>query len=1272
MSTSEEMIFQQAIEIQGVADRNAYLETACAGQPELLKSVQSLLDSWKQGEFLESTLPEVAAIRTFGPGVDGQQLGPYRIVKSLGRGGMGAVFLAEQSEPVRRKVAIKIVRPELDSPNVVRRFLQEQRTLAKMDHPNIAKVLDASISENGISYFVMELVNGIPILEFCQRNELSIRQRLDLFIECCSAIQHAHQNSVIHRDIKPSNTLVTSQHGKPLVKVIDFGIAKALDPKESSQTDLADLCETRADEFLGTPQFMSPEQASMGQQTIDTRTDIYSLGALLYSLLTNEPPFDPGIMQQSKFDEVRHLVQHVEPLRPSLRVLRTIRTSASIETTPEADSETTTVSSQKDATKVIRTSDRDVRLHAQVVAGDLDCIVMKAMEKDPNRRYKTVVELADDVQRYLCNEPIIARSPTVFYRLTKFARRSRGILASIIVAMLCLISGLALAVQQAQRAKVAEIEARREAERAQSAERRTAQALYASDLKLASSETSRHNSAAALEILRRHVPRDAASDIRGFDWDYLVKQNTPSKRELFNAGSPLYFLVRISRTSQLACCGENGKLYLLDENTGAQQLAIDCKQGEVNGIALSPDESILATAGDDGTIAYWKLPECTEVRRFKAHQRQAFQVAWSADSKHIVSCGNEPDVMIWSAQTDELVHRVSTDRDLECLSSSIKGDIAIGAEGGSVYLTKFPSETEPGPAVQTFTGAAEAHCSAVAFSPDGRWLASAHENGKLLVHKVDTRFQEAPIESRLSEAITSLVFDSDSSSLAAGLRNGAVAIVQLNPPDSNRLRLTIEGILHDKGKRFLDGNYDGLGSDDWVSTKFSQEKAALKFVAAENLPPRIISIDPPLENGLLPLNTSKVEIQFSREIENAKLVSAYRFARGPLTTEGDREIIGPADIGVAGNFVTLFLPESPWTTGGSSRANSPVEIATELIHQADVSRVTGYRHDGTLTSSGNDGRVVRFSPRVLRGVRPVAEDIHDLDFGVKELWMLGRNSEVVSRVPAEPATTLIRHDFDDGRQTRSFCVAEKERLAVIARGGRDFDQDVSLATFDFKTKTFQDLDRLKLSGSLGKNALSDDGHYFAAAITTRETDGQEPQTKACLVDLRTAKVTYFPTDSYVMYPAFSPCGDYLALPTNHEVYVINVRERRVIQTIGVPNLRSAAVLKYGSELLTVSDDGKLVVWEVSTGQVLRSMDAHVISAQCVDVNPDGVTIATVGADGWLRLWRRGAWQMTMEQRFPWPLVYCDFSGNGQYLGVMDERGAVYVLDAGRPTMNPPN
>jgi serine/threonine protein kinase len=244
MSTSEELIFQQALEIQNGEERDAYPETACAGNPEVLKGVRSLLNAWRHGEFLESTLPEVAVVRTFGNDQNTHQLGPYRIIESLGRGGMGAVFLAEQTEPVRRRVAIKIVRPELDSPNVVKRFLPEQRTLAKMDHPKIAKVLDASISEQGISYFVMELVNGVPILEFCQTQDLSIRDRLDLFRECCAAILHAHQNSVIHRDIKPSNTLVTTQHGKPLIKIIDFGIAKALDPKESAEPNAGDTVET--------------------------------------------------------------------------------------------------------------------------------------------------------------------------------------------------------------------------------------------------------------------------------------------------------------------------------------------------------------------------------------------------------------------------------------------------------------------------------------------------------------------------------------------------------------------------------------------------------------------------------------------------------------------------------------------------------------------------------------------------------------------------------------------------------------------------------------------------------------------------------------------------------------------------------------------------------------------------------------------------------------------------------------------------------------------
>ncbi len=349
----------------------------------------------------------------------GTVIGRYKLLEKIGEGGFGVVYVAEQKEPVKRRVALKIIKLGMDTKQVIARFEAERQALALMDHPNIAKVLDAGATETGRPYFVMELVRGVPITQYCDENNLPTIERLELFIAVCQAIQHAHQKGIIHRDIKPSNILVTLHDGVPVPKVIDFGIAKA------TQGDLTDkTIFTQFQQFIGTPAYMSPEQAEMSGLDIDTRTDIYSLGVLLYELLTGKTPFDAKELVQAGLDEMRRTIREKEPIRPSTR-LRGF--------TPE----------ELTATARRRSGDAPKLIHA--LRGDLDWIVMKCLEKDRTRRYETAVGVATDLKRYLHNEPVIARPPSNVYRMQKFVRRhKRGAIAAAAV-VLALVTGLGLA-----------------------------------------------------------------------------------------------------------------------------------------------------------------------------------------------------------------------------------------------------------------------------------------------------------------------------------------------------------------------------------------------------------------------------------------------------------------------------------------------------------------------------------------------------------------------------------------------------------------------------------------------------------------------------------------------------------------------------------------------------------------------------------------------------------------------------------------------------------
>src|SRR5947208_1473516 len=421
----EEALFTLAVE-KTAAERVAFLERECSGDAELRQRVEALLGAHeKAGEFLNEP-PAAVSAKTFVittgmvPITEkaGDRIGRYKLLQQIGEGGCGVVYMAEQEEPVRRRVALKVIKLGMDTKSVIARFEAERQALALMDHPNIARVLDAGATETGRPYFVMELVRGIKITEYCDQNKLATDERLKLCTQVCHAIQHAHQKGIIHRDIKPSNILVTLHDGVPVPKVIDFGIAKATQGRLTDQTLF-----TAFEQFIGTPAYMSPEQAEMSGLDVDTRSDVYALGVLLYELLTGLTPFDTKELLQSGLDELRRTIREKEPERPSTR----------LNTMIAADLTSAATQRRTDAPKLIH-----------LLRGDLDWIVMKALEKDRTRRYESASSLAMDIQRHLENEPVLASPPSNLYRFQKLVRRNKTIFAAVVAVALALVIGLGL------------------------------------------------------------------------------------------------------------------------------------------------------------------------------------------------------------------------------------------------------------------------------------------------------------------------------------------------------------------------------------------------------------------------------------------------------------------------------------------------------------------------------------------------------------------------------------------------------------------------------------------------------------------------------------------------------------------------------------------------------------------------------------------------------------------------------------------------------------
>jgi WD40 repeat protein/serine/threonine protein kinase len=610
----DESIFAAASSKAPGAERRAFLDEACGGDDDLRRRIERLLDADRltsgildrglnarasPGAVLDSPVAEALDDR----------IGPYRLLQLIGEGGMGAVYMAEQKEPVRRRVALKVIKPGMDSRQVIARFEAERQALALMDHQNIARVLDAGTTAGGRPYFVMELVHGVPITQFCDDRAMTPRQRLELLVPVCQAIQHAHQKGIIHRDVKPSNVLVTMYDDKPVPKVIDFGVAKATEQPLTDRTLF-----TQFGALVGTFEYMSPEQAEMNALGVDTRSDIYSLGVLLYELLTGTTPLGRERLRQAALGELVRLIKEEEAPRPSARL-----------------------SSSNDLRRIAAARSTDPARLSGMLRGELDWIVMKCLEKNRVRRYESASGLALDIQRYLADEPVEACPPAAGYRLRKLARKYRRPLRVAVGFVLVLVAGVVVSTAQAIRLARLNEEMRRTS--------------YVEAMNVARVAWDENNPGLTLELLDQHRPRAGAADLRGFEWYYLdrlarggqLRFNahaggvtsvafTPDGKRLISSG-----LTQLPR-SLFTPKGTAGDVKLWDAATGRPlPLALDDRADRVATVALSADGNRLAATCRDRTVLVWDLATGGLVTLEGPAGRTALNVGFSPDGKRLLA-----------------------------------------------------------------------------------------------------------------------------------------------------------------------------------------------------------------------------------------------------------------------------------------------------------------------------------------------------------------------------------------------------------------------------------------------------------------------------------------------------------------------------------------------------------------------------------------------------------------------------------------------------------
>ena len=1066
----------------------------------------------------------------------GSAIGPYKLLQEIGEGGFGVVYMADQERPVRRRVALKIIKPGMDTKQVIARFESERQALALMEHPNIARVLDAGATETGRPYFVMELVKGVPITEYCDTNQLSTRERLDLFVSVCAALQHAHQKGVVHRDIKPSNVMVTLHDGQPVPKVIDFGIAKATHQRLTEKTLF-----TEYGQFIGTPMYMSPEQAEVSGLDIDTRSDIYSLGVLLYELLTGTTPFGAEALRRAGYGEIQRIIRETEPPRPSIRLSTLGGALTGIAAHRKTD--------PSGLTRLIR--------------GDLDWIVMKALEKNRARRYASASEFAADITRHVDDEPVVARPPSTAYRLRKFVRKHRGPVAAVAAVGATIIVLGSLAMWQG-------IRAQRQAMRVR------ANGILAS---AAAAEDPLLKALLVFEIAdlpelpgRLRIAQEAASSplpIATFRGHGLYPPNAAA----------------FSPDGSRVVTGSRDGTALVFRADGTGEPVVLQHEAVVHDVAFSPDGTRVVTGSggggagqgftDTGDARVWRADGSGEpIVLQRGHDNRVLSVAFSPDGTRVVTGTWDGVARVWRADGtgEPIVLRGHEDRVTNVAFSPDGGRVVTGSWDGTARVWRADGTGQPTVlrgqrrAATLSAGWPEDGVTSVAFSPDGSHVVAASRDGIVRVWRADGTGEPIVLRGHEGE-VTSAAFSPDGARVFTASTDGTARV------------WSADGT----GEPIVSPRYE----NHVVTAAFSPDGSRVA-TSSDDGTPRVWRIDGAGGPIVLRGHGGPVGVGFS--------------ADGTRVVTGSADAIRVWRVAGSGNPTVLWGSRAS-RFKAQSVAFSPDGDRVVLSSEDNTARV--WRADGTgqpIVLRGHEG--VAFSPdgkRVVTGAGTptplgAAEGNTGWDDDGARVWRADGSGEPIilpgeaSSVAFSPDGARVATGSFNAEGTVRIWRADGTGEPVVLRGHQNH-----VNTVDF----------------------SPDG----SRVVTAAFDGTAAVWRA---DGTGEPIIFRGHVDEVFSAAFSPDGTrVVSTSSDRTARVWLADDAREMVVLGGSGswVTSAAFGPDGTRIVTASVDGTARLWRADgTGKPLV-LQGHGDAVWSVDFSPDDNRVVTASSDGTARIWR---------------------------------------------------